>query len=531
LTSSEGFLPPHFENEDTILLKNINNYEQLNQMMNDLHDFTLTTGKSISDYIEQGNVVTGNHLQVLSKTVSSYHLLGEQLNNYISIYKPSDYSLDNFINFNNMKQTKTNLFWLAAKVDFFEKLLTAYQIYYRYNPPLRRMLKHIYNINRDNQIMGKRLKELFKINLKTKHQKQLKSFIKIYLSYLDDIKELSNHDTQLKKIVNLLNGNPYLSTLHKSKNIKIKFYKDIDDLRQLGTDIVNSISRTFGNIAGSIKWRKGYLYKNHNISQELKSKLRPLDILLEKTPFALTDLFIPGFYGHVAIHLGTKKQLISNGMWDHHLIIPIRHKIEAGFTIIESLRPGVSLNTIEGFLNIDHISIFRVKSIENDYFNSIYQKYTTVLSQFNKEYDFNFDVTTLDKIVCSELIYHTFGDIKWPTRLRLGRHTIEPDYLAEVNYYDNSPIQLIHHLESFSQSNITRPSEKFLGSRLNFVLNEERSTTTQSSYDKKITTCKLIKKKVRYSFGSRRIDKRRFKFTNVCRTKLEHIIYVPPEFI
>jgi hypothetical protein len=519
------------KNEDIILGKNLENYDQLNKIMIKLHNFSLTSGKAISKYIEKGKVVTGHHLQILSKTVSSYHLVGEQLNNYISIYKPISYSQNSFIDFNNMEQTKTNLFWLAAKVDFFEKLLSAYQIYYKDNPSLRRMLKHIYKINRDNQKMGQRIKTLFRINLKIKHQKQLKSLIKIYLTYQDYIKELSNDDPQLKKIVNLLNGNPYLNTLHESKNIKVKFYKDIDDLRQLGTDIVNSISRTFGNIAGSIRWRKGYLNKNHNIAQEIKLKLKPLDILLEKTPFALTDLFIPGFYGHVAIYLGTKKQLISNGMWDHHLIIPLRHKIEAGFNIIESLRPGVSLNTIEGFFNIDHISIFRVKSIENDYFNSIYQKYTTALSQFHKEYDFNFDVTTLDKIVCSELIYHTFGDIKWPTRLRLGRHTIEPDYLVEVNYYDNSPIKFIHHIESFSEENIKRPSEQFLGSRLNFVLNEERSTATQNSYDKKVTTCKQVKKKVRYSFGSRRINRRRFKVMNICKTKLEHIIYTPPEFI
>ncbi|MCM8528789.1 MAG: hypothetical protein NE327_19860, partial [Lentisphaeraceae bacterium] len=50
--------------------------------------------------------------------------------------------------------------------------------------------------------------------------------------------------------------------------------------------------------------------------------------------------------------------------------------------------------------------------------------------QLGKEYDFNFDVETIDKIVCSELVYQVFTDIKWPTEKALGRHTISPDNVA-----------------------------------------------------------------------------------------------------
>ena len=38
--------------------------------------------------------------------------------------------------------------------------------------------------------------------------------------------------------------------------------------------------------------------------QEVKQELRPFDILFEKTPFRLTDKFIPGHFGHVAIYIG-----------------------------------------------------------------------------------------------------------------------------------------------------------------------------------------------------------------------------------
>ena len=53
-----------------------------------------------------------------------------------------------------------------------------------------------------------------------------------------------------------------------------------------------------------------------------------------------------------------------------------------------------------------------------------------------------FDVSTLDKIVCSELIYITFGNVKWPTEYRLGRPTITPDDVAEILFEKNTKFQI-----------------------------------------------------------------------------------------
>ena len=47
----------------------------------------------------------------------------------------------------------------------------------------------------------------------------------------------------------------------------------------------------------------------------LASQLKPLDILLEKTPFRITDKFIPGYYGHLAIWIGTEQDLREAGVW------------------------------------------------------------------------------------------------------------------------------------------------------------------------------------------------------------------------
>jgi hypothetical protein len=94
---------------------------------------------------------------------------------------------------------------------------------------------------------------------------------------------------------------------------------------------------------------------------------------------------------------------------------------------------------MEEFLNIDEITVFRQENLFDD-MDEVARIYERGLAQLGKDYDFNFDVNTLDKIVCSELVYHAYGKISWPVKYVLGRPTISPDNLVEVAYYRNAPI-------------------------------------------------------------------------------------------
>jgi uncharacterized protein YycO len=62
--------------------------------------------------------------------------------------------------------------------------------------------------------------------------------------------------------------------------------------------------------------------------------------------------------------------------------------------------------------------------------------------QVGKKYDFNFDVNTTDKIVCSELAYISFPAIDWPTDEVLGRHSISPDNVAQMAW-QNVPLSVV----------------------------------------------------------------------------------------
>ncbi|MCM2322262.1 MAG: hypothetical protein NDJ90_03265 [Oligoflexia bacterium] len=221
-------------------------------------------------------------------------------------------------------------------------------------------------------------------------------------------------------------------------------FKLADELSYVQRVLTFATSFFFGNTMGLVQFRKGYLTKlpKHEV-REIDRTMRPLDILLEKTPFRLTDRFIPGHYGHVAIWVGDEAQLKELGVWDDPKVVPYQAQIREGRRIVEALRPGVQINTLEHFLNIDDLLVLRHPAL------TLEEKREYVVRAFEqvgKEYDFNFDVDSEKRIVCSELAYVVYHNIQWPKDKQLGRYTISPDQVA-IKGLPGGPLEpvLIYH--------------------------------------------------------------------------------------
>lgn len=212
-----------------------------------------------------------------------------------------------------------------------------------------------------------------------------------------------------------------------------------DYLSEFNTEVMDVLSKIFGNTVGLVETRKGKLYNQPKIETEVKHNLKALDVLLEKTPFRLTDKFIPGHYGHVAVWMGSEQELREIGIWEE-LPWEQQQMIRDDRKVLEALRPGVTMNKLSHFMNIDDLAVLRPVNLPK-------LKIQTYLRNgfelIGKSYDFNFDVTTRDKIVCSEVAYHVFGDFKWPTEKALGRITISPDNVAQLAIEPHDPFQVV----------------------------------------------------------------------------------------
>ena len=236
-------------------------------------------------------------------------------------------------------------------------------------------------------------------------------------------------------------------TLEEKVRQRVEFTRQrfVDALDDLGKSTLGTLSKIFGNGVGLVETRKGKLWQRQDVERHLLDLLQPLDLLLEKTPFRLTDYFIPGHFGHVAIWMGTYDELDQLGIWEHKNFAGDRYRayremVKTGHSVLEALRTGVELNTLEEFLNVDDLVVLRPAYLDQE---EIAETLIRAFRQVGKAYDFNFEVETTDKIVCSELPYHVYPGIDWQTDRQLGRFTINPDHVASEAMGDSAPLKLV----------------------------------------------------------------------------------------
>ncbi len=250
----------------------------------------------------------------------------------------------------------------------------------------------------------------------------------------------------------------------------------------------HALSQAFGNSAGSIQWRKGHLLNNSQIIEEIRTQLQPLDIITEKIRFSLTDTFIPGHFGHNAIWLGSPSQLKSLGLWNHESIVPFHSELLEGKSIIETDRSGTHFKSLDNFMNVDEFALLRLKpeyiAIRSQS-AKVLKVFEVAVAQLGKSYDFNFDVETTDQLVCSELLYQSFGDVNWPTEYYIGRTTISPDNVASLAAYENAPTDLIYYVEGRSDGTAVRKSMDDFAEDIGFV-------KVDGSYRKPVEVCNSV---------------------------------------
>ncbi|TNF02544.1 MAG: hypothetical protein EP326_03095, partial [Deltaproteobacteria bacterium] len=418
----------------------------------------------------------------------------------------SEKVLKEYLKSDDAHKNRLAMSWIGLQLDNIEHFLGTYRKFFT-NKKLRILMN---SEDKSYEIKANQLKDFTSLLVSRGTEKNLlKSFERIE-DFRGDLSVPAH--LILSRTISMQIKDKVLKDTRKElkKNYgKDRWYKT-------GRFLLHHASGLFGNSAGAIKFRRGYLDKNQQLNSEILSELKPLDMITEKTPFILTDKFIPGNFGHNAIWLGTKEQLIDMGMWDHPSIKKLQPMIEIGYSIIETDRSGTHMKNIEKFMNVDDFAIMRLEGVtENrEYFEEVYK---VAIAQLGKTYDFNFDVETTDKLVCSELLYQSFGDVAWPTEKYLGRVTISPDNVASLILYANTPMDLQYYIKGQKDRSVLYKTEDDLANDLGFVKDEERSTLDEPFYKQPFKKC---------------VDMlREGKKRKVCYTDYRSFEYKSPSFL
>ena len=174
-----------------------------------------------------------------------------------------------------------------------------------------------------------------------------------------------------------------------------------------------------------------------NVATQLRSLLRPGDVIVNRKEFALTNYFLPGFWPHAALYLGKADDLDRLGLRDHQELKPRWQRLqeldphEAG-RVLEAMRDGVWLRSLSNPFQADAVAVVRPMLSPPNIALAIGRG----LLHEGKAYDFDFDFTRSDRLVCSEVVYRSYQGIagmEFPLTRRAGRLTLAAEDLLRLS--------------------------------------------------------------------------------------------------
>lgn len=217
--------------------------------------------------------------------------------------------------------------------------------------------------------------------------------------------------------------------------------------------------------------KRDYLITPELVTQ-YQSKLEPGDIMFQRRNWHMTNIGIPGFWPHTALYIGSmdelKKFFGENKVKELQKQYPeickvLKSKDENGypFSVIEAIRPGVVIQSLQKSANCDYLAVVRPDFTKEQKFEVL----RNAFKHYKKPYDMNFDFTTDNELVCSELIYKAYTPINsdiFQTEINNGRPLLPPNQMAK-QVATNSIFKTILFIDTSEKENkaFNAPTENF----------------------------------------------------------------------
>lgn len=182
-----------------------------------------------------------------------------------------------------------------------------------------------------------------------------------------------------------------------------------------------------------------------DIIATLKSELQPGDVFITRHDDAMSNLFLPGFWPHGALYIGSPEDRAKRGIED--VSDGYKHSAADEINILEAKKDGVLLRPIEETLQVDAFVVLRPKLSAKQ----ITQALSKGLSHAGKLYDFIFNFATSDRLVCTEVIYRTYhgiGPIEFSLSTKAGRKCLSAeDFINQAIKNDWFELVMLYGVE------------------------------------------------------------------------------------
>ena len=172
-----------------------------------------------------------------------------------------------------------------------------------------------------------------------------------------------------------------------------------------------------------------------HVDAELEQQLRPGDVIIVRKEHAFTNYFLPGYWPHAALYVGSLAEMRQLRLHEHQNVSPQWSNLEAvdpdrSNRVLEAMKDGVRVRSLSCPFRSDAVTIIRPQLSPQQVAEAIGRGFFHA----DKPYDFDFDFARSDRLVCTEVVYRSFegvGGIEFELTRRAGRLTLAAEDLLQ----------------------------------------------------------------------------------------------------
>lgn len=226
-----------------------------------------------------------------------------------------------------------------------------------------------------------------------------------------------------------------------------KTWLDLDPTNYTNRLLRYRLQRLLSRPARSVEWVTWQLFRasgsaiaemrnpfhrkrvNRRVLHRVAELAQPGDVFVTRHDDAMSNLFLPGYWPHAALYIGTRRQRAELGL---HLSIDQESTLKDSICILEAKKDGVLFRSLADTLRVDAFTLLR-PCIANR--TTLQRVLENAIQHAGKGYDFEFNFKRSDKLVCTELVYRSFSDIDgldFPLSLRAGRYCFSAEDLLDL---------------------------------------------------------------------------------------------------
>jgi len=246
----------------------------------------------------------------------------------------------------------------------------------------------------------------------------------------DFIKTLENDDYVAEIVQNL---EELEETLHPSQLafIKLRFQYLWHAITRRGAVSKKLTSFFILEKAGRVIADLG-IHDDSRVTDEIREQVAGIlqsgDVIVTRHDFVASNLFLPGYWPHAALYIGSDTERDALGV---QIEKAIANRWQGEIRSLEAQKDGVLFRPLSETLDVDEFVIIRPQLDKKLLATGLER----AVQHEGKGYNFDFDFFSSDQLVCTEVVFRAFdglGDIEFKLIERAGRLSLSAEDLLDM---------------------------------------------------------------------------------------------------